>query len=862
MPTVSCIDAPEQSCCPGSGGSFVPALPIAEESLQTVGSAIYLLILLWIFMGVNIVSDYFMTAIEVITSQEKDIKVHDPKTGESRKFRLKTWNDTVANLTLMALGSSAPEILLSVIELIGNDWYTGELGANTIVGSAAFNLFVISGLCINAIPSGESRIILGTKVYACTASFSIFAYVWLYLVLAIISPNIVEIWEAVVTFMFFPLLVLLAYALDKDLLFKKKKQSSERALEYDFGIGAIPQQKVVEMRKKLKDVYGDLSEEKMMQLVANEIEKTQRKSRAHYRVMAARELNGGKKNHSLEERRKMNGHVVPVSISPEAGPSATECGWVSTSYSVLEKGEPDENSESGGTGYVTVTVIRSATGFPASVYFATMPGDGAPDPKTGKPRGIAKATEDYEHKEGWVEFAADDAEAHIQIKIVDDDSFEQDEDFYVVLKEVKCENGHAMKISEEHSKTCITIIDDDEPGQLQFTKDEYFCVEGEDKYAVCEVQRVNGSSGKITCEFNTQDVTAKAGADYTETTGTLTFDKGVTVQEIKIPIIDDEAIEKKEKFRVIIHSATGGAKFTESTDGGFENGLCDVYITNNPKSVENVNKILAFYQEQAESNKIASSNWAEQFTGAIYVNGSKEEQAESSWADVFFHIISVPWKILFAFIPPAEFFGGKLCFVISLVAIGSVTAIIGDVAAMLGCAAGIRDNITAITIVALGTSLPDTFASMAAATMDEYADNSIGNVTGSNSVNVFLGLGIQWCVGALYWHLNYEAQKENWENRMFQGETYKDAGYVDQSFDQRSGTVIGRFVYPAGELGFSVAVFSTLACFCVAFLALRRNLFGAELGGPDGPKKASTLVCVSFWVLYLVLSIMQTYKMI
>ena len=31
------------------------------------------------------------------------------------------WNDTVANLTLMALGSSAPEILLSVIELIGNN---------------------------------------------------------------------------------------------------------------------------------------------------------------------------------------------------------------------------------------------------------------------------------------------------------------------------------------------------------------------------------------------------------------------------------------------------------------------------------------------------------------------------------------------------------------------------------------------------------------------------------------------------------------------------------------------------------------------------------------------------------------------
>ena len=41
----------------------------------------------------------------------------DKATGETRKIRVKFWNDTVANLTLMALGSSAPEILLSVTEV-------------------------------------------------------------------------------------------------------------------------------------------------------------------------------------------------------------------------------------------------------------------------------------------------------------------------------------------------------------------------------------------------------------------------------------------------------------------------------------------------------------------------------------------------------------------------------------------------------------------------------------------------------------------------------------------------------------------------------------------------------------------------
>ena len=44
----------------------------------------------------------------------------------------------------------------------------------------------------------------------------------------------------------------------------------------------------------------------------------------------------------------------------------------------------------------------------------------------------------------------------------------------------------------------------------------------------------------------------------------------------------------------------------------------------------------------------------------------------------------------------------------------------------------------------------DTFASKVAAIGDDYADSSIGNVTGSNAVNVFLGIGIAWTIAAVY----------------------------------------------------------------------------------------------------------------
>merc|ERR1712222_88134 len=97
-----------------------------------------------------------------------------------------------------------------------------------------------------------------------------------------------------------------------------------------------------------------------------------------------------------------------------------------------------------------------------------------------------------------------------------------------------------------------------------------------------------------------------------------------------------------------------------------------------------------------------------------------------------------PWKLIFAFIPPTAMANGYVTFVISLVFIGACTAVIGDVAAHLGCFINLKDGVNA-------------FASKTAAIEDETADNSVGNVTGSNAVNVFLGIGIAWTMAAIYW---------------------------------------------------------------------------------------------------------------
>ncbi|CAJ1450881.1 unnamed protein product, partial [Effrenium voratum] len=193
-------------------------------------AVIYILLLLYMFMGVGTVADCFMNAVEKIISKKRQ------RHGQPRiscAWSSLVWNSTVADLTLLALGSSAPEILLSVLEICSAGFHSGELGPSTIVGSAAFNLLIILAVCICAIPACEVRAIEHMSVYHVTVIFSIFAYIWLLVIVQVISPNIVEIWEAMVTFVMFPILVTVSWLANKgklEFLALEKRPEEEVAL--------------------------------------------------------------------------------------------------------------------------------------------------------------------------------------------------------------------------------------------------------------------------------------------------------------------------------------------------------------------------------------------------------------------------------------------------------------------------------------------------------------------------------------------------------------------------------------------------------------------------------------------------------
>ena len=120
----------------------------------------------------------------------------------------------------------------------------------------------------------------------------------------------------------------------------------------------------------------------------------------------------------------------------------------------------------------------------------------------------------------------------------------------------------------------------------------------------------------------------------------------------------------------------------------------------------------------------------------------------------------------------------------------------------------------------------DTFASKVAAQNDQFADSSIGNVTGSNAVNVFLGIGIAWTLAAIV-------------------HAYR-------------GTV---FRVSPGSLVYSVTLFSICALLCCVVLMLRRRL-GGELGGRMLYKLPTVILLVGFWLFYVMMSSLEAYHII
>ncbi|XP_041809474.1 sodium/calcium exchanger 3 isoform X8 [Chelmon rostratus] len=857
---------------------------------------VYFVAMIYMFLGVSIIADRFMAAIEVITSQEREIVIKRPN-GETTTTTIRVWNETVSNLTLMALGSSAPEIMLSVIEVCGHEFKSGELGPSTIVGSAAFNMFVIIGLCVSVIPQGEVRKIKHLRVFFVTAGWSVFAYIWLYMILAVFSPNEVQVWEGLLTLAFFPICVLLAWVADRRLLFYKfmhKKYRTDKhrgviieteaerskGIEMDGKmvnshfmdggaasnlVGLIESKEVDESRRDMIRILKDLKqkhpEKELDQLVemANYYALShQQKSRAFYRIQATRMMTGAGnilKKHVAEQAKKSTS-VQEVHVE-EPEEYVSRIAFEPAVYQCLEN-----------CGAAILTIGRKGGDINKTIYVDYKTEDGS-----------ANAGADYEFTEGTVVFKPGEMFKEINIGIIDDDIFEEDEHFFVRLSNLRVLETEDEVLSANSlpypkamlgfpSVATVTILDDDHSGIFTF---ESGSVHVSESIGIMEMKvlRTSGARGTVIVPYRTMEGLAKGGGeDFEDTYGELEFKNDETCKVIHVKIIDDEEYEKNKNFFLELAEPRwprrGVAARLLSSNGGWttlDNHQDKKPLTSDEEEARRIaemgkpvlgehSKVEVIIEESYEFKStvdklikktnlalvVGTNSWRDQFMEAITVSaGTVKRQDEDeedtgeerlpSCFDYVMHFLTVFWKVLFACVPPTDYMNGWACFVVSIIIIGLLTAVIGDLASHFGCTIGLKDSVTAVVFVALGTSVPDTFASKVSAVQDTYADASIGNVTGSNAVNVFLGIGMAWSVAAIYWHI--------------QGKP---------------------FVVEAGSLAFSVTLFTIFAFLAISVLLYRRRAhIGGELGGSRGHRLATTAFFFSLWFLYILFSSLEAY---
>jgi len=821
---------------PCTGGMFLPFFPgefIWGIELHTI---IFCITLLFSFLGISIIADVFMAAIEVITSKTRTV-THVSPSGKKQEINVQVWNPTIANLTLMALGSSAPEILLSVLETVTQtnaEPVPGGLGPGTIVGSAAFNLLVICAICVMAIPKAEgpetgTRKIKAMGVFSCTAFFSVFAYLWLYIC---VKDNNVELWEAVVTLLFFPVMVVLAYMLDrrdrknavtpadqaahvvgtsgmggKGFGSTEGLSSKLKSLEASAAIAGIivkkeegfltPREIAVQKRKVAAAAVAELQSEEPVSVMQAKI--NARRALAGRQRVVAPEVD----TEALDALKAAGEAKKGLKDTSSLDMSKTYIAFESTVYSVFED-----------KGHVDVVVVRKGnTASNVSCRFNTVDGE-------------AVHGSDFEFTTGVLTFKKGELKKTIRVKLVDDNDYEPDERFFIELNQPKPPTGNKGTFSEPFeflgtSICSITILDDQQPGTMSLDKEVYAMTDGTS--LKIKIQRTDGADGEAKVLVKTKEGTAKAGVDFEAKETVVTFADMQAEAEVDIHLVNDEVPSHSLYFSVQLQNQSPGLR-----DGAHMHAT--INIVENEAYAQLTMEVAELMKHQFESMSLETTTWGNQFHEAMNIAG-EDSDAPASNFDYIMHFLTFGWKVMFATVPPTSYGGGWITFFVALGYIGVLTAFVADIAGIFGCLLGLDDAITAITFVALGTSLPDTFASKTAAVNDDTADASVGNVTGSNSVNVFLGLGLPWVLATV---INTAA------------------GFTSKKTEGRKGD------YPmiAGSLGFSVVVFAICAVVCIGTIYLRRFTLGYELGGKL--KYTTGAFFCSLWLVYVMVSSLET----
>ncbi|XP_010088273.2 magnesium/proton exchanger isoform X2 [Morus notabilis] len=255
-----------------------------------------------------------------------------------------------------------------------------------------------------------------------------------------------------------------------------------------------------------------------------------------------------------------------------------------------------------------------------------------------------------------------------------------------------------------------------------------------------------------------------------------------------------------------------------------ENGAAPVYqkVPTTEDAAEPSNKVLL--QETALEDSDVLALWKQQFVDALTLETAESRKMNSSclrFARVSWQLLLAPWRFLFSFVPPYTIAHGWIAFISSLIFISGIAHIVTKITDLISCVTGINPYVIAFTALASGTSWPDLVASKIAAERQITADSAIANITCSNSVNIYVGIGVPWLINTAY---NFFVYREPLRIENAEG------------------------------LSFSLLVFFSTSVGCIAVLVYRRLTLGAELGGPKLWAWVTSAYFMLLWIIFVVLS--------
>ncbi|HUW84801.1 MAG TPA: Calx-beta domain-containing protein [Phycisphaerae bacterium] len=153
---------------------------------------------------------------------------------------------------------------------------------------------------------------------------------------------------------------------------------------------------------------------------------------------------------------------------------------------------------------------------------------------------------DYTLAAGTLIFDPGVTSQNVSIDVVDDGELESDETVEVTLSNP----SNAMLGS--NTVHTYTILDNEvPPPSVQFDET---ASSGDESVtpALLTVSLSSSSSDTVTVDYDVTGGTATGGVDYTLAAGTLTFDPGVTSQDVPISIVDDSEEESDETIEVTL----------------------------------------------------------------------------------------------------------------------------------------------------------------------------------------------------------------------------------------------------------------------------------------------------------------------